>query len=70
FIYSYLGAVLGFSFVIELAKKLYKILHTFSVVFFRNAGGSPSPSSGNFIVPPERNFVLTCNKKTHFFVLG
>ncbi|PEK51814.1 hypothetical protein COF80_01850 [Bacillus toyonensis] len=33
FIHSYLGAVLGFSFVTVLAKKLYKILHTLSVVF-------------------------------------
>ncbi|MCZ6942012.1 hypothetical protein EJ131_16030 [Bacillus mycoides] len=33
-------------------------------------GNVKSPSSYNFIVPPERNFVLTCNKKAHFFVFG
>ncbi|WP_455738015.1 hypothetical protein [Bacillus paramycoides] len=27
-----------------LAKKLYKILHTLSVVIFQNAGGTPSKS--------------------------
>ncbi|MDR4286221.1 hypothetical protein BK754_17755 [Bacillus thuringiensis serovar subtoxicus] len=26
-------------------------------------------SSEGFIVPSERNFVLTCNKTAHFFVL-
>ncbi|PGU94640.1 hypothetical protein COD71_08450 [Bacillus cereus] len=40
FIHSYYGAVLGFSFVTVLAKKLYKILHTLSVVFLRNAEGT------------------------------
>ncbi|MED0928253.1 hypothetical protein S3E15_01302 [Bacillus mycoides] len=30
FIHSYPGAVLGFSFVIGLAEKLYKILHALS----------------------------------------
>ncbi|WP_217993843.1 hypothetical protein, partial [Bacillus pseudomycoides] len=34
-----LAWVLGFLFVIGLAKKLYKILHTLSVVFFQNTGG-------------------------------
>ncbi|OBZ61709.1 hypothetical protein ABH62_16695, partial [Bacillus cereus] len=33
FIHSYLGAVLGFSFVTELLEKLYKIMHTLSVFF-------------------------------------
>ncbi|PFL41889.1 hypothetical protein COA27_17640 [Bacillus cereus] len=33
FIHSYYGAVLGFSLVTGLAKKLYIILHTLSVVF-------------------------------------
>ncbi|OTW39673.1 hypothetical protein BK718_17105 [Bacillus thuringiensis serovar andalousiensis] len=41
FIHSYYGAVLGFSFVTGLAEKLYKILYTLSVVFFRNAGDTP-----------------------------
>ncbi|OSX86905.1 hypothetical protein S3E15_05332 [Bacillus mycoides] len=45
FIPSYSGAVLGFSFVTGLAKKLYKILYTLSVVIFQNAGGTPYPSS-------------------------
>ncbi|ARJ25221.1 hypothetical protein B7492_27095 [Bacillus mycoides] len=34
YIYSYSVAVLEFSFVTELAEKLYKILHALSVVFF------------------------------------
>lgn len=33
FIHSYPDAILGFLFFIELAEKLYKILHTLSVVF-------------------------------------
>ncbi|PEM45095.1 hypothetical protein CN636_10585 [Bacillus toyonensis] len=37
FIHSYYGAVLGFSFVTVLAKKLYKILHTLSLFFLWNA---------------------------------
>ncbi|WP_309443604.1 hypothetical protein, partial [Bacillus nitratireducens] len=45
FIHSYPGAVLGFLFVIGLAKKLYKILHALSVGFFQKSGGTPSPSS-------------------------
>ncbi|RAN71178.1 hypothetical protein B5P40_08875 [Bacillus sp. SRB_8] len=34
--------VFGFSFVIGLTKKLYKILHTLSLGFFQNAGGTPT----------------------------
>ncbi|OTY02890.1 hypothetical protein BK729_06905 [Bacillus thuringiensis serovar wratislaviensis] len=34
FIHSYPDAILGFLFVIELAEKLYKLLHTLSVGFF------------------------------------
>ncbi|PHE91903.1 hypothetical protein COF76_28410 [Bacillus wiedmannii] len=45
FIHSYLGAVLEFLFVIELDKKLYKILHTLSLVTFKNAGDTPWKSS-------------------------
>ncbi|PGE68218.1 hypothetical protein COM69_15145 [Bacillus toyonensis] len=37
FIHSYPGAVLGFSFVTGLAKKLYKISHTLSLFFLWNA---------------------------------
>ncbi|QEQ20767.1 hypothetical protein F0362_29805 (plasmid) [Bacillus sp. BS98] len=37
FIHSYPGAVLGFLFITGLSEKLYKILHTLSMVFFRNA---------------------------------
>lgn len=33
FIHSYPGTVLGFLFVTRLAEKLYKILHTLSLVF-------------------------------------
>lgn len=45
FIHSYYGAVLGFSLVAGLVKKLYIILHTLSVGFFRNAGGNPMNTS-------------------------
>ncbi|OMH32602.1 hypothetical protein BUM91_12380 [Bacillus thuringiensis] len=34
FIHFYPGALLRFSFVTGLAEKLYKILHTLSVLFF------------------------------------
>ncbi|MBN9901093.1 hypothetical protein FME64_27630 [Bacillus thuringiensis] len=45
FIHSYSGAVLGLLFVTGFDEKLYKILHALSVGVFRNAGGTPSPSS-------------------------
>ncbi|PEE14515.1 hypothetical protein CN327_21850 [Bacillus cereus] len=42
FIHSYYSTVLGFFFVTGLAQKLYKILHALSVVFFQNAGDTPT----------------------------
>ncbi|RAN76846.1 hypothetical protein B5P42_22470 [Bacillus sp. SRB_331] len=41
FIHSYTDAVLGFLFVTGLAEKLYKILYTLSVGFFRNVSDTP-----------------------------
>ncbi|PGS99279.1 hypothetical protein COD09_18395 [Bacillus cereus] len=40
-------------FVTVLAKKLYKILHTLSVVFFRNAGDTPNNTCISAVPPFE-----------------
>ncbi|PES39824.1 hypothetical protein CN493_04255 [Bacillus thuringiensis] len=57
-IHSYYSTVLGFLFVTVLAKKLYKILHTLSVFFFKNAAGTPSKR--NYILYKTLNNV-SCN---------
>ncbi|PGA16591.1 hypothetical protein COL79_18715, partial [Bacillus pseudomycoides] len=40
-----LAWVSGFTFITELVKKLYKISHALSVIFFRNAGDTPLRNS-------------------------
>lgn len=50
-IHYYPDTVLGSSFVSELVEKLYKILHTLSVVIFQNADGNPIIQMEEFYEP-------------------
>ncbi|PNK23054.1 hypothetical protein CBR59_29105 [Bacillus thuringiensis] len=54
-----------------LSKKELVVMPTSSFCILANKVNAISLlSSEGFIVPSERNFVLTCNNTAHFFVLS